>query len=206
MKKPYQSDDQKPSFWKTLPGVLTAIASLIAAIAGLLATFQHFNSGSEDSKSSNNPPSVMNDPSSNNTPICQISGVVYNYDKLPAAVGLGDIKIAYITASKPNLPIHMKTTGPDGSFSFNCPLIDSSDFPLHLQMTYSWNGQNQIVQWDDPIYAGNNTEPLYLSLHDITNWHRINVSLMHVNRAALLKKNNVLSLEKPVVLQKSEPQ
>ena len=30
------ADDQKPSFWTSIPGVLTAIAALVSAIAGLM--------------------------------------------------------------------------------------------------------------------------------------------------------------------------
>ena len=34
-------DQQRPSFWTTLPGILTGIASLITALAGAVALFMH---------------------------------------------------------------------------------------------------------------------------------------------------------------------
>jgi hypothetical protein len=38
------ADDQK-SFWSSIPGILTGLAALITAAAGLLAAFSHFHSG-----------------------------------------------------------------------------------------------------------------------------------------------------------------
>ncbi len=42
MDKDTEPASERPSFWKTLPGILTAIASLITAIGGLIVVIQTF--------------------------------------------------------------------------------------------------------------------------------------------------------------------
>jgi hypothetical protein len=186
-----QPSNGKPSFWTTLPGVLTAITGFIGAVAALLVAIQQFSGGKQTPPPATNQPAgsessstTTTQPSSTATS-CHVSGVVYDQDKLPSAVGLPDIQIAYATISKPGSPMQMTTTDPYGKFSFATPSINAADFPIHLQMTYSWGGQHQIVQWDDPVYAGDNTASLYLSIHAVTAVRHVSPEIMHVNLNSL---------------------
>jgi hypothetical protein len=45
-------DDNKKSFWTSLPGILTGIAAVVAAVGGILATYYHIAPSSSPSSSS----------------------------------------------------------------------------------------------------------------------------------------------------------
>lgn len=59
-------DDDKKSFWTSLPGVLTGIAAVIVAVGGILAAYNHTitpSSPTSPSSSSTTPPSSTTSPS-----------------------------------------------------------------------------------------------------------------------------------------------
>jgi hypothetical protein len=45
-------DDNKKSFWTSLPGILTGIAAVVAAVGGILATYYHITPSPSPSSSS----------------------------------------------------------------------------------------------------------------------------------------------------------
>jgi hypothetical protein len=179
---------RKTSFWKTLPGILTAAAGFITAVVGLLAALQQLKGKDTGNNPSPDPKQISSGTGSNATTHCEVSGFVYNLDT-PSLAGLPNVELAYIPSAPTNAsPVRITTTSPTGKFSFDCDHISMNEFPIHLQMIYSWPGKNQIVQSDDQIFiAGNSEMNLYLSPRDITNWHRLNNAVLHVSSAKLLQ-------------------
>jgi hypothetical protein len=165
--------DKKPSFWVTLPGILTGIATLITAIVGLLALYP------KPAPTPEPPPPVP----------CKVTGFVYNSDTQPMS-GLPDVHLAYIPANAASgaAPIPIATTSPTGEFAFDCTYIQKDQFPICLQMTCSWRGGTQIVRSPDQIYISGNPEMnLYLPLGSITNVQRVRTAIMPINFKELLQ-------------------
>jgi hypothetical protein len=68
-------DDNKKSFWTSLPGILTGIAAVIAAVGGILATYYHITPSSPPSPPSSS--SSLTPSSSSQQFVCgtQLPGV-----------------------------------------------------------------------------------------------------------------------------------
>jgi hypothetical protein len=178
---------RKTSFWKTLPGFLTAAAGFITALLGLLAAIQQWNNHPAPTPAPD-PKPVSSGGESNATARCQVNGSVYNLDT-PSYTGIPNVELAYIPSSPANAtPVPIARTSPSGGFQFDCEHITMNEFPIHLQMTYFWSGKNQVIQSDDQIFiAGNSEMNLYLSPHEITNWHQANAATLRVTSARLLQ-------------------
>ena len=121
---------------------------------------------------------------------CKVGGFVYNLDVEPSR-GMPDVRLAYLPSVPTNSPaVPITTTSPNGRFSFDCSHIQPDQFPIHLQMTYSWPSGSQIVQSEDRVFvAGNSEMNLYLSPRQITNWHLVNRTVLRVSSAQLLRNN-----------------
>jgi hypothetical protein len=67
-------DENKKSFWTSLPGILTGVAAVIVAVGGILAAYNHVN---PPSSSPSLPTSSSNPPSSSQQVVCgtQLPGV-----------------------------------------------------------------------------------------------------------------------------------
>ena len=50
-------NDNKKSFWTSLPGILTGVAAVIVAVGGILAAYNHISPPSSPPSSPSNPPS-----------------------------------------------------------------------------------------------------------------------------------------------------
>jgi len=182
------------TFWKTLPGFLTALAAVIGAITGLLVAIRPSTkqSPSPSQRYATNSQPQQSAEGEVSKPTCKVSGPVYDEDKLPVATGLANVNIAYIPSGQMNSrPVQIATTDPYGGFSFPCSQIKADFFPIHLQMTYSWPGGSQVIQSEDSIYVTGSPEMnLYLSPSTIANWHRTNATVrkvMPITSAKLLK-------------------
>ena len=187
-----QPGDVKASFFQTLPGILTAAGSFIVAITGLLALFLQFrNSGSPNTGGggpATNQIIVQPGPGPGPGPgpssqTCHVTGTVYDISDKEKPVGLPDVGVAFVTKSQPNSPVHMTTTSLEGKFQFNALSLSPADFPLLLQVTYTWGGGKQTFQWDDPINPGSTTEFIYVVPQKIKSFQHTNSFrpiLMHV--------------------------
>jgi hypothetical protein len=121
---------------------------------------------------------------------CKVSGYVYNEDTNPAG-GIQNVKLAYRASSPTNSPpVQVATTSPNGHFSFNCSQIKVDAFPIHLRATFLWSGANQVIESDDTLLFGENTDVnLYVSPRAVSNHYRLNKEVMRVSSAQLLRNN-----------------
>jgi hypothetical protein len=123
---------------------------------------------------------------------CKVNGFVYNDDLTPA-IGLQKVKLAYVTALPTNsLPVPVATTGPDGSFSFNCSQIKADAFPIHLRATVAGPGRNHSIESEDQLVFGENPKVvLYLSPRAISNHYRLSKEIYRVPSSELFKANTI---------------
>ncbi len=121
---------------------------------------------------------------------CNVSGYVYNEDIVPAA-GMQNVKLAYVAASPANSPpVQIATTSPNGHFSFNCSQINPDAFPIHLRAAYSGSGASTVIESDDTLLFGENTEVnLYVSPRAVSNHYRLNNEIMRIPSNQLLRNN-----------------
>jgi hypothetical protein len=181
-------EKSNPSFWKTLPGVLTALTSFIATVIGLIVAIQQLRPPKSDpvTPATNAPPQAY-----------LVTGRVYNQDN---DTGLPGVGIAYIPAVPPNAKaIDLVTADITGVFNFDSGEIKPEQFPIHLQMTYHWLNNSRSILWDQTISFISDKTPLnlYMSLHDITNRVRVTVKAPHLNM--LLLTNSMNRLRVPLV-------
>jgi len=165
---------------------LTAFALVI--VCGLIfcgfVVYTYTRPPSQDSDKSTNQPTVL--PPNVSVTDCKVVGHVYNDDVVPAS-GLQNVKLAYRALGQTNGQlITVTTTGPDGTFRFNCTQINPEDFPIHLRATY----QNHVVESEDTLFFGENTDVnLYISPRAISNHYRLNAQVLQISSGQLFKSN-----------------
>jgi len=181
------------SFWKTVPGILKALTSFIAALVGLIVAVQSLHQ--------NQPTPPVTPPAATNTPPpvphYQVTGHVYNSDNDTA---LPLVTIAFVPAVPANAkPIYLATADNTGVFEFDSAEVATEQFPIRLQMTYNWDHVSRVIPWDFDISYLSDKTPLNLSmsLTAITNHTRVSILAPHLN--LLLLTNSALKFHRPVM-------
>jgi hypothetical protein len=159
---------------------LTALAMVVVSVIVLALVAMH-ESGPTPGPGPSPTPSPATDS-------CKVNGFVFNDDFNPAP-GLQKVKLSYVTAVPTNsTPVQVATTGPDGSFSFNCSQIKPDAFPIHLQATMTTpNGVRSIESEDQLVFGENPKVVLYLSPRAISNHYRLSKEIYRVPSAQLFK-------------------
>jgi len=130
------------SWWKTLPGLFTALAGLItAATASYVAISRHDGAAGANSGSAPSTPSVAAKPDAPSPTVvaqqgataptaqCTVAGQVYNQDD---SKPIASTRILVVNGSRVHV---VATSGPDGRFSGSCAQFPASAFPLHLKVS-----------------------------------------------------------------------
>jgi hypothetical protein len=124
--------EESGSWWKSLPGVLTALAGFItAATASYVAIARHDGGASPKSDSAVTVPAVtvaQQGAGPEKASTCAVSGQVYNRDD---SKPLPSTRI--LVSNGKGLHV-LATTGLDGRFSASCADFPTSAFPLHLKI------------------------------------------------------------------------
>jgi hypothetical protein len=195
-----QPGDEKPSFWKTLPGIITGVTSVIVAIAGLLTAIEPIKkmfSGSDTVKT--NDPSNLTLAATNNTEqatSCTVGGRVCNDDIQTSEVGVRDVKIAYVTTGQTK-PTPMAITDIRGQFRFTSLPLKPAEFPIHLQLTYLLPRGNQIIDCEQFITpAGNLDVYIPLSPSNIAKAYQSHTAVMRISANKLIEPHR-LKLNQP---------
>ncbi|MFZ0514391.1 MAG: hypothetical protein WAM14_22495 [Candidatus Nitrosopolaris sp.] len=124
-------DDNKKSFWTSLPGILTGVAAVIVAVGGILAAYNHVAPPSSPPSSASNPPS--------SSPLASSSQVVCG-TQLPGVILFGAWRWSGTVNGSPesgvftfksdctyeNVAKSGITTNDEGSF-----LVNSSPYSSH---------------------------------------------------------------------------
>jgi hypothetical protein len=121
---------------------------------------------------------------------CKVSGFVYNGDLTPA-VGLQKVRLAYVAANPANSdPVPVATTGPDGSFHFNCSQIKAEAFPIHLRATFSAAGTAKGIESEDQLVFGENLNVnLYVSPRAVSNHYRVSKEILRIPSTELFRRD-----------------
>ena len=124
--------EESGSWWKSLPGVLTALAGFItAATASYVAIARHDGGASAKSDTAATVPALsvaQQGAGSAKASACTVSGQVYNRDD---SKPLASTRI--LVPNGKGLRV-LATTGLDGKFSASCADFPASAFPLHLKI------------------------------------------------------------------------
>ena len=124
--------EESGSWWKSLPGVLTALAGFITAVtASYVAIARHDGGAPAKSDTAVTAPAVTVAQQGAGTAKasgCTVSGQVYNRDD---SQPLPSTRI--LVPSEKGLRV-LATTGLDGKFSASCADFPASAFPLHLKI------------------------------------------------------------------------
>jgi hypothetical protein len=124
--------DESGSWWKSLPGVLTALAGLITAgTASYVAIARHDGGGSGKIDAAAIAPALPVAQQGGNVAkasACMVAGQVYNQDDAKPVPG------TRILVPNGNGVRVLATTGLDGKFSASCADVPASAFPLHLKI------------------------------------------------------------------------
>jgi hypothetical protein len=126
------------SCWTTIPGCLAGIAAILTAIGGLITVL--FAVGIF-----NKPPTPEQTPGVNTRPAtetaqCSISGLIFDSDSnTPLSGVLVDVfrDLSAIHQRPERLKAGLATTGPDGTFSFDCSWVEEFQFPIVLAVHHA---------------------------------------------------------------------
>jgi hypothetical protein len=127
--------EESGSFWKSLPGVLTALAGFItAATAAYVTIGRHDGGGSGASAKTDTAATVpaaavaQQGGGTAKPSACMVAGQVYNQDDSKPLPGT-----RILVPNGKGLRV-LATTGLDGKFSASCADFPASAFPLHLKV------------------------------------------------------------------------
>lgn len=215
------SEESTKSFIEKVPDIIRAAASnplglvaLIVLVFGILAYFLFRNTNAKiklsalalvalcvvtlavvaihESGKTGDPPKGSVSGTTPSVASCKVSGSVYNEDLVPA-VGLQQVKLAYVTVTPANSPpVPVATTGPDGRFSFNCSQIKPEAFPIHLRATFSAGGTQQSIESEDQLVLGENLNVnVYVSPRATANHYRVSTEILRIPSAQLFRHDFV---------------